>query len=65
MIALTIVQGFLGLFCVLGGGPLWVDQMLKVFRGPSYKPINLFAATAVLALGLTLLGVTVWLSSTL
>lgn len=61
MMALAAACGFAGISLVLWGGPLWVAQIRNVFRGPEYVPVRLLAASATLALGLTLGGVTAWL----
>lgn len=64
MMALAAACGFLGLCLLLWGGPIWAAQLRNIWRGPQYVPGSLLAAAAVLALGLTLLGVMAWLLGT-
>jgi len=65
MVALAALIGLCGLALCFLAGPLYFGEVRKVIRGPEYVPVKVLGAAVLFALGLTLLGVTAWLSSTL
>lgn len=64
-VALAALAGVLGLGLILCAAPMWMLEVRRLVKEQTWTPIRMFAPAFVFALGIALLGVTIWLSLTL
>lgn len=65
MNGLAFIAGFIGLVLTFGAGPFYMAEIRKIRKGPEFVPVWTLVTGSAFALGLTLIGVSIWLSQIL